>query len=266
MYPSFTGAHEVAHYWWGHRGGPGQRGRRRCHHRRYGRLPGYPDHGTGIWYLPSPGKFSNFGRNFTCGSERAVPTRSPSSWPERTKSGSTTAKPPLPTMPYITTWERPPSTELSPVLNVVTAMPRRPSLPHSTSSTPSAPSPLIRCNTSSTTTFETITLYDNTLESVVVTPSPGGQFQITVGLTATKYRSDAKGTKSFADADGKTLTDGDLQSLPLADYLRLGFYTGDEELSIQQVRVDAVRNTFSFLLPAAPNRVVLDPEYLLAGC
>ncbi|MFK8164983.1 MAG: M1 family aminopeptidase [Lewinella sp.] len=111
--------------------------------------------------------------------------------------------------------------------------------------------------------FETITLYDNTLESVVVTPTPDGQFQVTVDLTAIKYRSDAVGTKSFADTDGRTLTDGDLQSLPLADYLRLGFYAGEQELDLQQVRVDGMRNTFSFLLPAAPDRVVVDPEYLL---
>ncbi|WP_026231544.1 M1 family aminopeptidase [Neolewinella persica] len=111
--------------------------------------------------------------------------------------------------------------------------------------------------------FETITLYDNTLESVVVTPASNGQFQVTVGLTATKYRSDAKGTKSYADAGGVTLADGDLQSLPLADYLRLGFYAGEEELEIRQVRVDGIRNTFTFLLPVAVDRVVLDPEYLL---
>jgi ABC-2 type transport system permease protein len=111
--------------------------------------------------------------------------------------------------------------------------------------------------------FETITLYDNTLESVVVTPTRDNQFQVTVNLTATKYSSDAKGTKSFADTDDNRLTDGDLQSLPLADYLRLGFYAGDEELSIQQVRVEAIRNSFSFVLPAAPDRVEIDPEYLL---
>lgn len=111
--------------------------------------------------------------------------------------------------------------------------------------------------------FETITLYDNALETVTVTPTSAGQFQVLVDLTATKYRSDAKGTKSFADADGKTLTDDHLQSLPLADYLHLGFYAGEEELTIQQVKVDAIWNTFSFLLPAAPDRVVIDPEYLL---
>lgn len=111
--------------------------------------------------------------------------------------------------------------------------------------------------------FESITLYDDKLEFVVITLTSGGQFQVVVDLTSTKYRADAKGTRSFADTDGLTLAEGELQSLPLADYLHLGFYVGDEELAIRQVKVDGIRNTFTFLLPAAPDRVVVDPEFLL---
>lgn len=73
----------------------------------------------------------------------------------------------------------------------------------------------------------------------------------------------AKGTRFYAAAGGASLRDGALQSLPLADYIQLGFYAGDRELALEQVRVGAIRDTFSFVLAGRPDRVVLDPGYLL---
>lgn len=49
----------------------------------------------------------------------------------------------------------------------------------------------------------------------------------------------------------------------MADYLRLGFYAGDRELAMEQVRVGAIRDTFSFVLAGRPDRILLDPGYLL---
>lgn len=111
--------------------------------------------------------------------------------------------------------------------------------------------------------FETITLYDNVLEEVRIDTTANGQYAVTADLTVTKYRSDAKGTKTYQDANEQALMAGDRKSLPLQDYLRLGFFAEGEELRIEQVKVTTINNSFTFLLDQRPDEVIIDPEYLL---
>jgi ABC-2 type transport system permease protein len=111
--------------------------------------------------------------------------------------------------------------------------------------------------------FENITLYDNSLGDVQIDALPEGDFQARITLFASKYRSDAKGTKTFTDDKEQSLREGKRQSLPLADYLELAFYKDGRELAVKRVRTDNIRQTFTFRIPEFPDRVELDPNYLL---
>lgn len=111
--------------------------------------------------------------------------------------------------------------------------------------------------------FENITLYDNSLGEVQIETLPEGGFQAQVPLLISKYRSDAKGTKTFTEDKGRSLQKGNIKSMPLTDYLELGFYVGERELAIEKVRVDDISKTIRFKLPEAPDRIEIDPNYLL---
>jgi len=117
--------------------------------------------------------------------------------------------------------------------------------------------------------LETITLYDNRLVSVDIQPLNGKQFLVTADLSITKYRSDGQGERIYRTENGKSLEAGTisgdtLRSLPLADYLELGFYDETGELiKKEQWKATEIQQLLKVVLPQQPMRVVLDSRQLL---
>jgi len=111
--------------------------------------------------------------------------------------------------------------------------------------------------------FESITLYDNSIDEAQITTLPTGGFLAQISLSTSKYRSDAKGTKTFTDDKGRSLQKENIRSMPLADYLEIGFYVGKRELAVEKVRVDDISKIIRFKLSEAPDRIEVDPNYLL---
>ncbi|MEM7372978.1 MAG: hypothetical protein AAF587_30430 [Bacteroidota bacterium] len=108
--------------------------------------------------------------------------------------------------------------------------------------------------------FETITLYDNRLNEVRLVES-NGSYTTQLVLTASKYRADSKGKRSYGTAPLQT---GDLQSLPLADYLDVGLYDEQDRLiEWKRVLVTNMTNTYSWTTSQAVHKVQIDPHYLL---
>ncbi|QZO99880.1 hypothetical protein K6T44_00905 [Riemerella anatipestifer] len=76
--------------------------------------------------------------------------------------------------------------------------------------------------------FETITLYDNRVEDVKVTPLPNGKYQVDIRFLVSKYQTNPKGDAIYKDAKGKGLEaqirKSKVKSLPLADYIEIGVF------------------------------------------
>ncbi len=111
--------------------------------------------------------------------------------------------------------------------------------------------------------FETITLYDNRLERVTLQTGENGQHQVDFDLRTIKYRADAKGKRSYVDEAGRSIGDGDLRSLPLADYIEVGFYSGERLLATKRLKVSEINTRFTVELAEAPDQIIIDPDYLL---
>jgi ABC-2 type transport system permease protein len=115
--------------------------------------------------------------------------------------------------------------------------------------------------------FETITLYDNQLENVEFTESPSAGYQVNLSCQVTKYRASKSGQRTFTNAAGDHLQAGEVQSLPLQDYIEIGFYkntdAGEVLISKRRVKVTAIQNDLQFTLREQPDRIVIDPGLLL---
>lgn len=121
--------------------------------------------------------------------------------------------------------------------------------------------------------FETITLYDNYIDKVEVEPLDNGKYQVTIKAITSKFRSDDKGEKLFADSDEKTLEvdpKGDekkIQSLPLNDYIEVGVFTKDKDqkdsvekvLYLQKHKITDIENEFILIVDEKPTHVGIDP-------
>lgn len=111
--------------------------------------------------------------------------------------------------------------------------------------------------------FETITLYDNRLDEVVVGPANDGRYPVSFDLQTIKYRANASGKRTYEDAAGSSITEGVLASLPLADYVEVGFYAGERLLALKRLRISAINTHVGVELSERPDKVVLDPNFLL---
>jgi len=111
--------------------------------------------------------------------------------------------------------------------------------------------------------FETITLYDNRLEDVVMEAAIGGGSKVSFDLQVVKYRVEGNGKRTYQDEANQSIEAKDLTSLPLADYIEVGFYTGERLLGLKQLRVTEINTRYDFTLDEKPDRIVLDPNYLL---
>ncbi|MFK7925770.1 MAG: M1 family aminopeptidase [Bacteroidia bacterium] len=110
--------------------------------------------------------------------------------------------------------------------------------------------------------FESITLYDNQIESVEVTALPNAQFEVVVDLQLQKYRANAAGKEIYSDNGRDSLSVGDIHSLVLNDYLELGFYGVDGQLRVQTFRAAAIQSEVRVVLDEQPQEIILDPRYL----
>ncbi len=120
--------------------------------------------------------------------------------------------------------------------------------------------------------FETITLYDNYVQDVAVKETAAGKFEVSLNFVVSKYRSDAKGKKSFADQDSLSLSeqvkDKTLKSLPLNDIIEIGVFAEDKKegkhlleqpILLKKVRINKINNSIKLLLDQKPTFVGVDP-------
>ena len=118
--------------------------------------------------------------------------------------------------------------------------------------------------------FETITLYDNQVTAVHFTPLPKGQYRVDVAFLARKYRSQAKGHRTYGKDSLSYQPDpggAPLLSLPLADYIEIGVFGeadkgGSKEgrvLYLQKHKVSQINNEMSFIVGQKPLKVAVDP-------
>lgn len=129
--------------------------------------------------------------------------------------------------------------------------------------------------------FETITLYNNSISDVKVTPVDNGKFEVDITALVTKYRSGEKGEKIFESDTATPLSftsdkGGEMQSLPLADYIEIGVFAKQEEsklanpfedklkiLYLEKVKITQIENKFSIIVDEEPIEVGIDPFYKL---
>ncbi len=94
-----------------------------------------------------------------------------------------------------------------------------------------------------------ITLYDNQVRDVAYRRLPDGRYQATVQLEVHKRYADQLGKETEA---------------PLHDYLDVALYGANDQLLYRQrVLVTTPRTVLRLTLPAAPQKAVIDPDFLL---
>lgn len=120
--------------------------------------------------------------------------------------------------------------------------------------------------------YETITLYDNEVESARYKRLPNGTYQVDITFHVRKYRTDKKGKRSYADQGERALQEKvgkrTLQSLPLADYVEVGVfgkkkkqgtYEVDNQIYLSKHKIDKIHNVVSILVAEEPTEVGVDP-------
>ncbi|MGB5982233.1 MAG: M1 family aminopeptidase [Nonlabens sp.] len=118
--------------------------------------------------------------------------------------------------------------------------------------------------------FETITLYDNSVEEVTYQETEEGKYLVNIEALVRKYRTDNKGKKQYSGKAGDSLTfiqeKDTLSSLPLADYIEVGVFgeeddeTGENKvLSLRKVKISDIENDFQILVDEEPVEAGIDP-------
>lgn len=122
--------------------------------------------------------------------------------------------------------------------------------------------------------FKTITLYDNGVKNVTSRKLENGKYEVVIEANVSKYRSDEKGKRIFADKFGKTLTFNDkgdkepVESLPLQDYIEIGVFSNkvdakskstEKVLYLQKRKVTKINNKFVIIVDEKPTEVGVDP-------
>lgn len=118
--------------------------------------------------------------------------------------------------------------------------------------------------------FKHITLYDNEIKEVEITQRPDGQYTVDLTYRISKFRASAQGERYYADAGQDSLTNATGQhSLPLQDYIRIGLYGGQTstgELPVIQLSQQLViqqENQLQLIVKEKPETIILDPQHLL---
>lgn len=121
--------------------------------------------------------------------------------------------------------------------------------------------------------FKTITLYDNHVTNIASRKLENGKYEVTIEANISKYRSDEKGKRVFADRTGKTLTYNEkgkkeaIESLPLHDYIEIGIFTKktndkkvkEKVLYLEKRKVTKINNKFVIIVDEKPTEVGVDP-------
>jgi hypothetical protein len=99
-----------------------------------------------------------------------------------------------------------------------------------------------------TDAFENIVLYDNTVVSATVAPTPDHKYKVTMSVQVRKVQSDGSGNES---------------SMPLHDLIDIGVFTGkkDEEkpLYLKKAWLTQPTQTFEIIVNQPPTRAGIDP-------
>lgn len=124
--------------------------------------------------------------------------------------------------------------------------------------------------------FETITLYDNSVESAQYEKLENGKFKVNIEAMISKYRSTDKGKSVYTDKAGDSITykpeksRRETVSLPLKDYVEIGVFgeideeTGEREvLYLEKRKIENIFNEFSITVDKEPKEVGVDPYYKL---
>ena len=116
--------------------------------------------------------------------------------------------------------------------------------------------------------FETITLYDNRIDSVKVVPLNNGKYKVDIAFNVRKYRNNEKG-KIYFDTPLETLTLSEKQesSTHLNDFIDIGVFAknisenGIEEVPIylKKHRITHIKNKLSIIVDKKPIAVGVDP-------
>jgi ABC-2 type transport system permease protein len=117
--------------------------------------------------------------------------------------------------------------------------------------------------------FETITLYNNKVESVTSKALPNGKYQVDIHFQVIKYRTDKKGKRVYEEEGKPGLKEGKKkESLPLADYVEIGIFGAKEkkgsyeyerEIYLKKVKVNSISNKISIVVDEKPVEVGVDP-------
>jgi aminopeptidase N len=100
--------------------------------------------------------------------------------------------------------------------------------------------------------FETITIFDNRARAASVKELPGGQYQVTVTVEATKFRSDAKG-------EDKPIAIGDWIDVGVLAKANPKAKNDDVILALEKKRITKPVETFTFVVKQKPTRAGIDP-------
>ncbi|ARN79144.1 hypothetical protein BST97_14765 [Nonlabens spongiae] len=118
--------------------------------------------------------------------------------------------------------------------------------------------------------FETITLYDNSVENATYQKIDDGKYSVSLEAIVRKYRTDSKGKKRYAGEAGDSLLlvqkKDTLVSLPLADYIEVGVFGKEDEetgenkvLSLRKFKISDIENNFRIIVDEEPVEAGVDP-------
>lgn len=120
--------------------------------------------------------------------------------------------------------------------------------------------------------FETITLYDNKVDEVKVTPLKDGTYQVDISFIVSKYKTGPKGDQLYTDASGKTLLgkegSKEVKSYPMQDFVEIGVFGEkilkgkheyENELYNKKYLINKVNNKVRIIVDKKPFEVGVDP-------
>lgn len=118
--------------------------------------------------------------------------------------------------------------------------------------------------------FETITLYDNSVQEATWTELDNGKYEVNITFNTAKYRTNEEGKRIYKNAAGDSLAlevEGQrrpIESLPLNDWIDVGIFGTDEDgkekvLYLQKHKFSEIQSTLTIYVDEQPTEVGIDP-------
>ncbi len=108
--------------------------------------------------------------------------------------------------------------------------------------------------------FERVTVYSNQMSSAIASKSELNRFSVTFEFLLQKYHAEQVNKKNYINSQGETQSEGDYKSLPLNDFIQIGFFnSAGEEILLKTLRISQIKNKQVFVLPSKASEVILDP-------